>query len=138
MAGVLCDSGLAPLLTGIGNNTSGAYKVGLWQNNFGPPTVDSGFSDFVPADFPGYVPSDLGIFAPVDGPIAHVASLIYAASTFVRTAGVDSQTVYGYYVYDELASFVLWAQLFTVPILIDTEGQTVVVVPLLTLRDQSV
>lgn len=101
-----------------------AARVRLFKNNL-TPTKDSIWTDFVEADFSGYLP--IPVPSAVDQGLtpAHIDVWKFAKVTFVISA-LPQQVVYGYWV-DHLNPYTslrrsLWCQRFDAPFLFSAPG----------------
>ena len=104
---------LLPLTLGKASNSSLAWEVVLFVNNY-TPVPGSVYADFTPASFTGGSPVaiDQTLW---DSPtvISDRASSEYDGGTpIVWTNGSSAQTAYGYLVYDTVDNTVLWAERF--------------------------
>ena len=102
-------------------------RVGLFQNNY-DPVPGSVLGDFTAATFSGYSvvnlnPSTFGTPAYASGEGSMLSSAI---STFTNAG--TSQTIYGYYVWDNDTSKYLFGESFGSPVVMTT-GYTISVQP---------
>ena len=93
------------------------------------------YGDFTEADFDGY--SSQIIYSAswsaatinVDGEAERTS----ADLTFTCTGSVTPNDIYGYFVHDDYGT-VVWASKFAAPVTMDTNGQTIVIPPIFTLK----
>lgn len=138
MPGFLADEGLAELLlNGLQNVLvfDANCIISLFDNAY---TVDITvqMSNLNEASFDGYARFNETAFTD-RGVIAHVQTSKGDAATFTAGGAISSTTVYGYYVWDLFSGKLLWAENFPIPIVVDTPGQNVVVIPSITFQDKS-
>lgn len=142
MAGLLVDVGITRINTNLANllgnfATPMENRIRLFKNNHTPVYADT-LADFDVCTFPGYGDSAIGLPAiDTSFPATHIDVQQFEPNTFTRTSGAGSETVYGYLCFDTSDDTLLWAELLPVPILIDTDGQSVIIIPTFSLMDRS-
>lgn len=129
MAATYVNEGRVALLENLRVADQAQWRVGLFT---APPTVPvtTVFANMVPVAYTGYAPQ-----TPVFGPAALVGGLgrITAADlTFAPTAPGPPSTAYGYYVYHQSQSKLLFAELFATPKTMTTPADVVVITPYMT------
>jgi len=112
-----------------------ALHYHLYHNNHTPADNDV-LADYTEATFDGYALKVVNTFAPA----ILIAGRAYTAADpllWTATGGVTPNSVFGYYVTDASDVTLYWAELFTGgPIVIDSLGDTVPLVPSFTLRSE--
>jgi len=107
-------------------------KVVLFQSNTTllPTTV---LADLTICDFSGYATSSAIVWADAGFDAQGDVLVTGGTKSFARTAGAVSNDVYGYALVDGTATDLLWARKFPQPIPMAVVGQTLIVLPVLTL-----
>lgn len=124
---------LGALVTGIFKPAAAATKLGLASADFDDTDANLVFADITDASFVGYTPGG-NLIATWAGPfIDPVSGRKYVSPTtpqiFTAGAVLGPQTIYGWYLNDGSGNL-LDAGKFDVPIIIDTQFQTIQIYPL--------
>lgn len=122
----------AVLQQGLGN-ISGSGGVILFDNN---PTLNynTTMADLNQASFDGYTPGSLGFGFSYTTPVGGVRLATYNSFVqFTAGAAIVSVTIYGYAVTSAFLDL-YWVEDFAVPIVLDTPGQSIIVVPRISLQ----
>lgn len=116
------------------------YTLHLYQNDVtdGLTTAQKDSlteADFTEATFAGYAASTLtgGSWTTTAG---NPATGSYAAQSFTSTADQTAQTLYGYYVTRTSDGALQWFEDFTIPLVIEFDGEFIRVTPRITLADE--
>lgn len=135
MAGVICEGGLSLILQAILNKDSSNedIKIGLFQNDITPSLADE-ISDYTAATFSGYSSTTL-TGASWTVTLADPVLLSYAQQTFQSSADQAAQTIYGYYLFRSVAVDLLGAERFSVPQVVQFNGDTIKITPRVAMRN---
>lgn len=98
-------------------------RLGVYKNDY-TPVSGSVFADFTAANFSGYAVATPSFSAAttVNGRGEIIDS---AARDFTHNGGGTSNTCYGYYVYDNANSKILWAERFGSALLMAVSGDKI-------------
>jgi len=109
----------------VGGDSFTDVRLRLYKNNY-TPVAGSTFGDFTQADFSGYAEETpaFGSATVVNGKGTIVDA---AARLFIHTGGGTANTVYGYYVVDDLNNEILWAERFPSPILMSVAADQIAI-----------
>jgi hypothetical protein len=110
-------------------------RLRLFANDYVPNRVTE-IDDVTEATFAGYVQKDLdpaGWASPVN--VGGVAQMVWAAGFLSWLASAGSQTCYGYYVTDNPAEVLLWAERFPIPLAVSTTVPAIVL-PIMRLHSE--
>lgn len=111
------------------------FKARLFKNNYVPVRTSTP-GDFTEATFASYVAVDLERDQWSAATIVGLyAQRIYGSVYLQWTPSAGSQQIYGWYATDDIASLVLWAELFPTPITA-TPTVPVAVLPLIRIRGE--
>lgn len=124
MALLVPSVGEAQMLTLI---LAGNTSLRLFQNNHTPAEAD-GDTDYTVATFTGYANVTLtgGSWSITTGDPSFAT---YAQQTFSSSANQSAQTIYGYYVVHVASGVLLWAELFSSPVVIANNGDQIKITP---------
>jgi hypothetical protein len=138
MSIIVPDVGLTPLLEQLLQLASiASYTYHLYTNNYTPihGSVIGDFTEATSGAFPGYAAQ-----AATPWGTPTVASSVATSTAPMLTWTASSMpgspvTIYGYYV-DDGAGNLLWAELFQSPVVVTNSGDSVNLIPLLTMISQ--
>jgi hypothetical protein len=130
------EDGLIVLLDVLTAKFGAGYKAGLFRNDV-KPTQETSLSEFEECNFSGYQ----GLVLLTGWSAATLNGVRADAQAgpvrWVHDGGPMANWVWGYYVVNA-DGLLVWAQRFCpVPLLLDSEGQTVRVLPSFTLRNEA-
>lgn len=116
---VVPHEGLLLLLNGLLKNRDASFwelRLALYQNDY-TPDRDTTFSDFTEADFDGYARIDLDNETWLSAvTVSDKAKTFYgSAAQEFEVTGATGNTIYGYFVIDNLTDTIAWAQRFATP-----------------------
>lgn len=136
MVGIISTDGLSLILQAILNkdSTNEDIKIGLFQNDVTPAIADV-IGTYTAATFTGYSSINLtgsNWSVTLSDPVL----LSYAQQTFQSSADQAAQTIYGYYLFRSVALDLLGAERFSVPQVVQFNGDSIKVTPRLYLRNQ--
>lgn len=139
MGGVFVDEGLQGTWTAwLASTVLTPGIVGLFDNDPGTITVATVIADLTEATFDGY--SAVALSSPVVlPPSSDIVAAKFPACTFTAGASISTVDIYGYYVRANYGGgdVLLWAEKFVAPITLSIVGQSIIVIPIATLRDVS-
>jgi hypothetical protein len=133
---VFTNYALRALLTDITQDSGGVAgvlhgaKAHLFINAI-VPTVDSIVSNFSEATFTSYASATITWNTPAYTNGNNQAELTGGTLVFVSGSAPTLQTVYGAFVTDSGGTNLLWAERFTIPVVINSSGDGVTYVPAL-------
>lgn len=119
-------------LTNVTAFTLNSRTLKLYKAIAAPLGDGTVLADFTEANFNGYAATSVGSWAAAMT-ISNKAKAVGTPRTWTRSAGATSNTILGYYVISQDTLFCLWAEEFDTPIAMNIIGDTVTVVPTLTL-----
>lgn len=136
MAGIICTDGLSLILQAILNkdSTNEDLKLGLFQNNVTPAIADV-IGSYTAATFTGYAEITL-TGASWGITLSDPVLLSYAQQTFQSSADQAAQTIYGYYIFRSVALDLIGAEAFSVPQVVQFNGDSIKITPRVYLRNQ--
>lgn len=136
MAGIICTGGLSLILQAILNkdSTNEDIKLGLFQNDI-TPAIGDAIGDYTAATFTGFAAVTL-TGASWSITLSDPVLLSYAQQSFQSSADQSPQTIYGYYMFRSVALDLLGAERFSVPQIVQFNGDTIKITPRLYLRNQ--
>lgn len=114
-------------------------RIGLFISNHAPDAADV-FADYdaIKATFDGYDSIGLNSWGTVNVPDGSGRSYVSETLRTWIASGLTNlpQTVYGYYVFDNYQSKLLWAELAAVPVVFTLVGAFYAVIPKFTLLSE--
>lgn len=116
---------------------AGAYKIGLYKNNWTPAEGDT-ISAVTPADFSGYSTVGLATFSSWASATFSTPrwTVTHADVTWTHNGGGTSNDIYGYYVVDGSGNLA-WAERYaSAPVTLSGSGQSFTVSPKFTRRSE--
>lgn len=122
-------------LTGAVAQTLSGRTLGLYKAIAAPLGPNTVLSDFTVANFSGYANNTVGTWV-TSMTVSGKAKSIGTARTFTRGAGATSNDVLGYYVISQDGLKVLFAEQFDASIPMNNVGDSITVVPTLTLASE--
>lgn len=114
---------------GVAGILNGA-KAHLFTNAI-VPTADSVVSNFSEATFTSYVAATISWNTPAYTNGNNQAEMTAGTLVFVAGASPTTQTIYGAFVTDSGGTNLLWAERFSIPVLVNSQGDGVTYVPAL-------
>jgi hypothetical protein len=135
MAGIIVEGGLSIILQAVVNKDAANedLKLGLFQNDL-TPAVGDDISDVTAATFTGYSAITL-TGASWSVTLADPVLISYAQQTFSSSADQAAQTIYGYYLFRGTTLDLLGAERFSVPQVVQFNGDSIKITPRLYLRN---
>lgn len=113
-----------------GGNFPANVQIGLFKNNL-VPDKDTVLADVTAANFSGYS-SATPAFDPATLSTDKGVMVQNPATDFMHNGGGTSNTIYGYYVWDNGAGVLLWIELISPSQLMSNNGDTLSVTARLT------
>lgn len=133
MAGLVVNQGRAIFLeAGVNKTAPQNLMLRLFKNNW-TPAVGDDETDATEADFTGYAAVELEAADWGSATSASPSVITATAQQFTSSADQTLQTLYGWYLTQETSGKLVVAGRFSVAVEIDTNGQTFLVEPSLTL-----
>lgn len=137
MAGIIVwpDQGLTHLLDFLLDELD-TFQLRLYINDY-TPDEDSTFLDFTYASFPGYAPIGIAGQFGSSSLSGHKATVTSSMFVFECDTDTTPQTVYGWYLVDSSATYVVAAGRADTPVTVEFEGDQVRVQITPTMKDEN-
>jgi hypothetical protein len=130
MANVILQQGDVHFLNTVRLDTNTLKDLHLFKNDHVPVVTDIDLN-YTEADFSGYASVGLGTWNPAFVNGDGKGEIDAAPASFVHSAGVVNNTIYGAYITDS-AGHVMYAERFGAPIIMAANGDTLPYTPRLT------
>lgn len=131
------DEGEVTLFTPIATTylNAGNTRLGLFQSNT-TPSDSTTLASLTAATFSGYAAATVSTFVtPTES--TNKARTSATAVDFTHNGGATSNTIYGYYVYDNSLSKLLWIERFDASVTMANNGDKITITLKLTLDSEN-